>query len=133
MKRFIAILLISLTTLSLAQNALELPQQWRITEGENTWVVEIAEDIEDNLYRAELISGQVTADHELYIRVDKAEEGLSFTFMFNNTMVTDSGFGFACGDTTETNQGELVRYVGTIGGPQWSDKKESCTTELVTS
>ena len=132
MKRLFLLVAFLLGTYGFAQPWLELKQQWHVSEGENVWVVEIAEKITPELYRANLLDGNIPANHDLYVHIDVTENETAFTFMFNFLLATDSGFGFTCSVTPAT-AGELIRYVGSVGGPQWSDEKESCHVVLQSS
>lgn len=131
----ILFLLIYLGTVS-AQSSVVPGQQWQLTEGETSWLIEINEALGDGFFSTKLITGEVPKDHDLYVRAETIKGTLSFQFMFNYLLVTDSGFGFRCSiglENATANQavtGELMRYRGSVAGPQWSEELETCIMEL---
>jgi hypothetical protein len=133
MKIILAMLLFACLN-AIAQASFQAGQQWQVSEGENIWVVAIEKDFGEGFFSAYLVSGEIPANHDLFVSAEVSGETLALEFILNPNFVTDSSFGFSCAFTPTTDEsinGELRRFRGSVAGPQWLEETEKCEVKLV--
>jgi hypothetical protein len=111
-------------------------QRWQLSDGSATWVIGIDTDLGQGFFTTKLVSGEILADHDLFVHAEVEEETLALQFMFNYLLASDSGSGFKCSFVAEPSKparGELLCYRGSVAGPQWSEEVETCSVVFVSS